>query len=129
MFHPDGLSSGSPVRPPVARPGMVSPIAQGPPNIPRPDMNSAQTMGYPSPGAPTTRQPEPLPSQPKSRIDPNQIPSPVQVQEQDQQLFEGKEYGTCSKTSIPLSSTHVRVVDQGKISGCVTRQKIIGYRW
>ncbi|CAM0137524.1 unnamed protein product [Umbelopsis sp. WA50703] len=69
-------------------------------------------MGYQSPVSSTTRQPESLPTQPKSRIDPNQIPSPVQVQEQDQQQFEGKEYGTCSKSSIPLSSTQVRVVDQ-----------------
>jgi hypothetical protein len=93
--------------------------------MPRADVNPPQTMGYQSPVASTIRQPESLPTQPKSRIDPNQIPSPVQVQEQDQQQFEGKEYGTCSKSSIPLSSTQVRVVDQGKFLELVTRQNII----
>lgn len=68
------------------------------------------------PLAPSVAQPQqqPLPQQPKSRIDPNQIPSPIQVQDQDQQLFAGQDYGTCSKTSIPLATTLVRVVDQGE---------------
>jgi protein transport protein SEC24 len=66
-------------------------------------------------------QPQGLPQQPKSRIDPNQIPSPIQVQDQDQLLFSEQYYGTCSKGVIPLSTTQVRVVDQGMLIHCKIR--------
>ncbi|PKK64784.1 hypothetical protein RhiirC2_665880 [Rhizophagus irregularis] len=50
---------------------------------------------------------------PRSRIDPNQIPSPVTVQEQDQELFDEKPYMTCSKSNIPLASTDFKAIDEG----------------
>ncbi|OZJ02131.1 hypothetical protein BZG36_04584 [Bifiguratus adelaidae] len=67
------------------------------------------------------QQPAPLPtmggisaqSQPKSRIDPNQIPSPVQVQEADQRLYDEHPFGTCSKGNLPLASTDFQCIDQG----------------
>lgn len=104
VFHPDGSPQGA-IRPPV---GTVHSAPQVPGVRP--------LMPHQSPSVPLVaqpQQPQPLPQQPKSRIDPNQIPSPIQVQDQDQQLFAGQEYGTCSKTSVPLSTTQVRVVDQG----------------
>ncbi|CAG8583784.1 1871_t:CDS:10 [Diversispora eburnea] len=54
-----------------------------------------------------------LPNAPRSRIDPNQIPSPVVVQEQDQRIFEEQVYMTCSKSTVPLASTDFRAIDEG----------------
>jgi len=105
VFHPDGSGMGA-VRPPVGTvdsspqvPAVRHPMVQPPMQQPAPAQHQPQ--------------PQPLPQQPKSRIDPNQIPSPIQVQEQDQQMFAAQDYGTCSKGAIPLSTTQVRVIDQG----------------
>ncbi|GAB5592811.1 COPII coat Sec23p-Sfb3p heterodimer component [Umbelopsis nana] len=104
VFHPDGSGMGA-VRPPVGTvdsspqvPAVRHPMVQPPMQQPAPAQHQPQ--------------PQPLPQQPKSRIDPNQIPSPIQVQEQDQQMFAAQDYGTCSKGAIPLSTTQVRVIDQ-----------------
>ncbi|CAG8657181.1 5507_t:CDS:10 [Rhizophagus irregularis] len=40
------------------------------------------------------------------------IPSPVTVQEQDQELFDEKPYMTCSKSNIPLASTDFKAIDE-----------------
>lgn len=80
-----------------------------------------QQQHQPRPQPQTAGQPQGLPQQPKSRIDPNQIPSPIQVQDQDQLLFSEQYYGTCSKGVIPLSTTQVRVVDQGMLIHCKIR--------
>ncbi|TPX40911.1 hypothetical protein SeMB42_g05818 [Synchytrium endobioticum] len=53
---------------------------------------------------------------PRSRIDPNQIPSPVTVQEADQANFEKEPYMTMSKTVPPLASSKFRAVDEGNCS-------------
>jgi hypothetical protein len=106
VFHPDGSTQG-PIRPPVGT--VHSPPQMPGVRPPMPETPMAPSVAQPRP------QPKPLPQQPKSRIDPNQIPSPIQVQDQDQQLFVGQDYGTCSKTSIPLATTQVRVVDQGEL--------------
>jgi hypothetical protein len=51
----------------------------------------------------------------KPRIDPNQIPSPVQTQVRDEELYQqpGYYYGTCTKDSLPLASTDFKALDQG----------------
>lgn len=49
----------------------------------------------------------------RNRIDPNQIPSPVAVQEADQQAFDQEPFYTCGRGQIPLSSTDFVAVDQG----------------
>lgn len=51
----------------------------------------------------------------KPRIDPNQIPSPVQNQVRDEELYQqpGYYYGTCTKDSLPLVSTDFKTLDQG----------------
>lgn len=58
-----------------------------------------------------------LPPRPnvKPRIDPNQIPSPVPIQEKDETLYEQPEYyyGTCGTDALPLASTNFRSLDQG----------------
>lgn len=58
-----------------------------------------------------------LPPRPnvKPRIDPNQIPSPVQIQLKDEELYQQLDhyYGTCAKDTIPLASTDFRTLDQG----------------
>ncbi|KAJ3328411.1 COPII coat Sec23p-Sfb3p heterodimer component [Blyttiomyces sp. JEL0837] len=51
--------------------------------------------------------------QQRSRIDPNQIPSPLIVQETDQQNYETTPYSTFSRNMPPLASTHFRAVDEG----------------
>lgn len=52
----------------------------------------------------------------KPRIDPNQIPSPVQIQVKDMAKYETPDayYGTCDlQEPMPLASTHFRSLDQG----------------
>ncbi|ORZ38983.1 hypothetical protein BCR44DRAFT_124149 [Catenaria anguillulae PL171] len=51
--------------------------------------------------------------QQKSKIDPNNIPSPVDVQALDQAAYTSEPYRTCSKTMPPLPSTRFRVFDEG----------------
>ncbi|KAI9263361.1 hypothetical protein BDA99DRAFT_65660 [Phascolomyces articulosus] len=54
------------------------------------------------------------PSKPKPRIDPNQIPSPVQLRLNDEQAYQQEYYGTMSQSfSLPLPTTHFRTIDQG----------------
>lgn len=50
-----------------------------------------------------------------SRIDPNQIPSPVAVMEKDQREFAGQQmyFGTCSKPAPPLATTDYIAIDEG----------------
>ncbi|TPX31423.1 hypothetical protein SmJEL517_g05252 [Synchytrium microbalum] len=50
---------------------------------------------------------------PRSRIDPNQIPSPIAVQEADQTHYDKEPYMTLSKTVPPLASSRFRAVDEG----------------
>ncbi|KAF9161981.1 COPII coat Sec23p-Sfb3p heterodimer component, partial [Mortierella sp. AD011] len=50
----------------------------------------------------------------KSRIDPDQIPSPVAVQQADQVLWDDKSFITSSRTQMsPLASTDFMAVDEG----------------
>lgn len=50
---------------------------------------------------------------PKPKIDPNQIPSPVEIQLQDEQMYQHEPYGTCSQSPLPLSTTPFHTIDQG----------------
>ncbi|KAI9183872.1 COPII coat Sec23p-Sfb3p heterodimer component [Blastocladiella emersonii ATCC 22665] len=86
--------------PPPQQPGMLS----QPPSFGS-QSNLANSMGGGAPPAP-----------PKSKIDPNQIPSPVAVQEQDQATYATEPYRTCSKAMPPLPSTRFRVLDEGNAS-------------
>ncbi|KAI8447533.1 Sec23/Sec24 trunk domain-containing protein [Phakopsora pachyrhizi] len=91
------------------------------------------------PGPPLPTQPEsgipPLPRSggqrppgPRNRIDPNQIPSPVVVHEQDCEVFENEAFRTCqfltsknltlagetlSSSQVPLSLTDYVAIDEG----------------
>jgi protein transport protein SEC24 len=53
------------------------------------------------------------PQQPRPRVDPDQMPAPVQVREYDQKLHGGKFIGTCDREHIPLSTTDFLSMDQG----------------
>ena len=53
------------------------------------------------------------PQQPRPRVDPDQMPAPVQVREHDQNLHGGKFIGTCDREHIPLSTTDFLAMDQG----------------
>lgn len=49
----------------------------------------------------------------RNRIDPDQIPSVVDVQEQDQQVYDAEAYLTCGRGTVPLSTTQFTAIDQG----------------
>ncbi|KAI8911354.1 Sec23/Sec24 trunk domain-containing protein [Powellomyces hirtus] len=49
----------------------------------------------------------------RSRIDPNQVPSPITVQEADQALYEDAPFSTMSKSVPPLPSTTFKAIDDG----------------
>ncbi|KAI9315351.1 Sec23/Sec24 trunk domain-containing protein [Dichotomocladium elegans] len=53
------------------------------------------------------------PQQPRPRIDPDQMPAPVQVREQDQLIFGDKFFGTIERERIPLATTDYIGLDQG----------------
>ncbi|PWN51749.1 hypothetical protein IE53DRAFT_367801 [Violaceomyces palustris] len=53
---------------------------------------------------------------PRSKIDPDQIPSPVEMQDADQEFFDKEWFGTCGRGGLPLSTTSFGVVDQGNCS-------------
>ncbi|KAI8147373.1 Sec23/Sec24 trunk domain-containing protein [Fennellomyces sp. T-0311] len=59
------------------------------------------------------QQPYQQPSKPKPRIDPNQIPSPVQLQLMDEQTYQEEYYGTMSQSPLPLATTNFKAIDQG----------------
>ncbi|KAL7753856.1 COPII coat Sec23p-Sfb3p heterodimer component [Sorochytrium milnesiophthora] len=79
------------------------------------------SVGMPGAAAPFTPGMGPQPTSPqagggRTRIDPNQIPSPVAVQEADQAHYNGKPYRTCSKQMPPLASTYFQALDEGNCS-------------
>lgn len=49
----------------------------------------------------------------RSRIDPEQIPSPVEVVEADEEAWEGRQFTTLATEHVPLSTTNYVSVDQG----------------
>ncbi|KAI8073006.1 Sec23/Sec24 trunk domain-containing protein [Gongronella butleri] len=53
------------------------------------------------------------PQQPRPRIDPDQMPAPVQVREQDQLAFENQFFGTMERDRVPLATTDYIGLDQG----------------
>ncbi|KAH8548192.1 hypothetical protein BGW37DRAFT_523629 [Umbelopsis sp. PMI_123] len=55
-----------------------------------------------------------IPSQQvRPRVDPDQMPAPVQVREYDQNLHGGKFIGTCDREHTPLTTTDFLAMDQG----------------
>ncbi|SCV67581.1 BQ2448_5192 [Microbotryum intermedium] len=54
-----------------------------------------------------------IPGKMRVRIDPDHIPSPVDVQQIDQQMYQDEPYLTCSRTAAPLSTTEFVAIDQG----------------
>lgn len=51
---------------------------------------------------------------PKSKIDPDQIPAPVEAQDADQEYFDREWFATCGRGGLPLSTTEFGAVDQGE---------------
>jgi protein transport protein SEC24 len=72
---------------------------------------------------------------PRIRIDPSQLPDPIEAQELDQNLYDDEDFMSCdTKGLIPLAGTDYRGVDQGechtsdKVWQClVLRVIVIGY--
>lgn len=62
-----------------------------------------------------------IPGRQRIRIDPDHIPSPVNVQEADQLLYRIEPYLTCSRTPAPLASTDFVGVDQGTLNPSLVR--------
>jgi protein transport protein SEC24 len=54
---------------------------------------------------------------PRSKIDPDQIPSPVEAQDADQEFFDREWFATCGRGGLPLSTTDFGAIDQGAL-GC-----------
>ncbi len=49
---------------------------------------------------------------PRSKIDPDQIPSPVEMQDADQDFFDKEWFATCGRGGMPLSTTSFAAVDK-----------------
>jgi protein transport protein SEC24 len=53
---------------------------------------------------------------PRIRIDPSQMPNPVEAQEMDQNLYDEEDFLSCqTKGVIPLAGTDYRGIDQGEL--------------
>ncbi|WFC98366.1 COPII coat Sec23p-Sfb3p heterodimer component [Malassezia yamatoensis] len=85
--------------------GMPSapPGAGGAPGMPAAQSTPVSGMGAPDAGA-------------RPKIDPDQIPSPVDAQYADQRFFHHEFFGTCSREGLPLSTTNFAAIDQGNCS-------------
>lgn len=55
-------------------------------------------------------------SGPRSKIDPDQIPSPVEAMDNDQDFFDKEWFETCGRGGLPLSTTDFAAIDQGNCS-------------
>jgi protein transport protein SEC24 len=90
---------------PQQQPGFPQPnMGLPPPSFGQPHQQGQQGLKPPSTLNPT-------PS--RSRIDPNQIPSPLVVQEADQSTFDETQFNTFTRSVPPLASTHFRAFDDG----------------
>ncbi|KAF9959754.1 COPII coat Sec23p-Sfb3p heterodimer component [Mortierella alpina] len=116
---------------PYGSQGLVQPPAQGYPQQPmapyqqqqqqqQPLMNQQPMAQQQQPQPQQQFRPQPgpgqAPTQPgsKSRIDPDQIPSPVAVQEADQAEWDDKPFMTSSRVhATPLASSDFMAVDEG----------------
>ncbi|KAI8975427.1 hypothetical protein BDF20DRAFT_605994 [Mycotypha africana] len=102
---------------PAAAPITPSPTSTGK-STPRHHHSAAAGIGYTNaPYAHTGQQLPPElrpPTQPRPRIDPDQMPAPVQVREQDQELFANKFFGTLERSErVPFATTDFIGLDQG----------------
>ncbi|KAG0210758.1 COPII coat Sec23p-Sfb3p heterodimer component, partial [Mortierella sp. GBA30] len=112
---------------PYGSQNMAQPPIQGYPEQPIPPYQQQQTHQQqpvmnqnPVPQLPPAQQqqyrPQATPAQPgsKSRIDPDQIPSPVAVQEADQAEWSDKPFITSSRTQVaPIASSDFMAIDEG----------------
>lgn len=83
------------------------------PIAPSPNPGTAAAPPPPSFGYQQQQQQPSTAPKPKPKIDPNQIPSPVEIQLQDEQMYQHEPYGTCSQSPLPLSTTTFHTIDQG----------------
>ncbi|KAL0073653.1 Sec23/Sec24 trunk domain-containing protein [Phycomyces blakesleeanus] len=101
QFTPAGVRP--PLAPPVPHAGTNAPGSAGIGYHNGPYTNSQQQL------PPDLRPPQ----QPRPRVDPNQMPSPVQVREHDEELFSEKFFGTLERDKVPLATTPYIGLDQG----------------
>lgn len=85
-----------------------SPMQQQQQQLPRP---TATTAPQPLPNQQQQQQVHPPRKQ--HRINPDHIPSPVQIRQQDQELYATEPYATCSQEPMPLATTDFKIIDQG----------------
>lgn len=109
---PGSYSQPNPMMPPM--PPMSSPsVGQGMP--PMPPMSSPP-MGQPMPPMPPAPSPAPTSAQQSRRLDPDHMPSPIQVIEDDKSKCSGP-WPTGQRGSVPpLVTTDFVAVDQGNCS-------------
>ena len=89
-------------------------------HLPEPQSLQPQPQPHPSYISPTNHIPEPPHSYgpqisgPRVRIDPGQMPNPIEAQELDQNLYDDEDFQSCqTRGVIPLAGTDWRGVDQG----------------
>ncbi|KDE04517.1 hypothetical protein MVLG_05083 [Microbotryum lychnidis-dioicae p1A1 Lamole] len=116
--HPPHLGQGAPAgydqhqqHPPLPQaPYQNAPPASGPIQLSGRGGYPTEQPGIPQPPHSAGQR---IPGQMRVRIDPDHIPSPVDVQRIDQQLYQDEPYLTCSRTAAPLSTTEFVAIDQG----------------
>ncbi|KAG0193416.1 COPII coat Sec23p-Sfb3p heterodimer component [Apophysomyces sp. BC1034] len=116
---PHGLPPQQQPQQPMA-PGIPSPMASLPtPQVAAPATSASGSAGIGYHNGPYAHSQQNLPpelrppQQPRPRIDPDQMPAPVQVRQQDQTLFEDKFFGTLERDRVPLATTSYIGLDQG----------------
>ncbi|EDQ85874.1 uncharacterized protein MONBRDRAFT_38641 [Monosiga brevicollis MX1] len=124
MPGPPGMS-----QPPSMPPGPPTSMS-GPPTGNRRRQYASQAFadaasGTMPPGAmPPGVQPGAAAKPQRRGVDPEAVPSPVQVKEQDQQTHASGIFVTGSRANPPLTSTNVRIVDEGNASSRAVRASL-----
>ncbi|XP_046392405.1 protein transport protein Sec24C isoform X2 [Ischnura elegans] len=94
------------------------PTSQQPPQGQQPGMYSGGGQMPPMPHAPMGMQPQPMQPQPQQarRLDPDHMPSPIQVMQEDQRIHSGIFYTDQKGQVPPLVTTKFLTQDQGNAS-------------
>jgi protein transport protein SEC24 len=112
-------TAAQPAQAPAPGPGPAQNFPLQPqPAAPYPQQSpgpNTQLGVQPLPSPAVAAHPGSMPTRAKSKIDPDQIPSPINVHEADQKQYDQYPFYTSSRQPPPLPSTQTQILDEGTV--------------